>query len=60
MPCLGVQWEYGNQFEASKTTMGQMRKIWMRTANGVRDLKNVNRILRMTQKGWFKDEKTQK
>lgn len=43
----------------SKSTMGQMRKIWMRTADGVRDLKNMNCILRMTQKGWFKDEKTQ-
>lgn len=32
----------------------------MKTANGVRDLKNVNCILRKTQKVWYKDGKIQK
>lgn len=41
----------------SKNTMSQMRQIWIRTANGARDLKDMNCILRITPNGWFREEK---
>lgn len=60
MSCLGVQGEHNDQVgqHTLKNTLGQMRQVWIRTANGTKDLKYRNCILRMSQSGWFKDEKT--